>query len=57
MIEPNEEEDPGFLLALVLNFPPSLGAMPKSQKEKREKKKLKKKKKKPKTKGRLHKKD
>ena len=38
MIEPEEEEDPRFLLALVLNFPTSLGAMSKSQKEKEKKK-------------------
>ena len=47
MAKPDEEEDLGFYLALVLNFPLGLGAMYKSKKRKT----------KTKTKGRLHKKD
>ena len=34
MAEPDEEEEPGFLIALVLNFPLGLGAMTKGQKGK-----------------------
>ena len=45
MAEPDEKEDPRFLLALVLNFPLGLGAMSKSKNNKT------------KTKGGLHKKD
>ena len=47
MAKPDEEEDLGFYLAPVLNFPLGLGAMSKSKKKKN----------KTKTKGKLHKKD